>query len=354
MSDNQNPDEFLKDLQGECLNNSGEYLDKIQEEILALKKNPIQVIDSILKVCHNLKGNFQAVGYPFISKLYHDFEDGLNLAKSHIQERSELSDSDFDILEFFLNDILDSLSNYTADLLKQGVDSEELFQKRSQPVGMLETWAPQPGGKSEGPVTQPSEGTEEVAIQKSEEQKGKKDEKAPGAEATVAVDDPGIESLSSKEIRKKKEEQIEKKTEIEKSLFLLCQSQKRLYALPIENIVEVVNKQRLNRLPTQRRDIHGMLNLRGDALPILNFDRTFEVDPVGEEALKRYCVVAQANESKFGFEIEEVKHVIELNRTEFHTVEQIDSLSDGDLVSHYSILDDETVLVIDLEKAVAA
>ena len=59
--------------------------------------------------------------------------------------------------------------------------------------------------------------------------------------------------------------------------FLTFRLERRLYALPTEDVVEVIRVPAVARLPQGPKSLLGIANLRGSVLPIL----TFKPLPIG-------------------------------------------------------------------------
>ena len=132
-------------------------------------------------------------------------------------------------------------------------------------------------------------------------------------------------------------------------LYLLCSHFNQDYAIPIGQIVEVVNRAKFTSLPKDRDDLLGLMNLRGDVVPIVNLSRTIQSDDIHKG---QYVVICEIGDRKFGFPIEEARQVAELDARNFQSASGVVGAIDSNLVEYLSIQNDKTVLVLELERII--
>jgi len=80
----QFPDERAEELKELFFESASELLQSLNEETLKLEKQPgdLEVVRTIRRIVHTLKGDSAAVGYAELSELAHEFEDALALENS--------------------------------------------------------------------------------------------------------------------------------------------------------------------------------------------------------------------------------------------------------------------------------
>jgi two-component system chemotaxis sensor kinase CheA len=80
----QFPDERAEELKELFFESASELLQSLNEETLKLEKQPddLEVVRTIRRIVHTLKGDSAAVGYAELSELAHEFEDALALETS--------------------------------------------------------------------------------------------------------------------------------------------------------------------------------------------------------------------------------------------------------------------------------
>ena len=75
--------DFSEELKKDFLEEAFDLLDKLEENLLTLEKNPQddKAIQSIFRVAHTIKGGAGTVGFSEIQELTHNLEDALDLAR---------------------------------------------------------------------------------------------------------------------------------------------------------------------------------------------------------------------------------------------------------------------------------
>jgi chemotaxis signal transduction protein len=143
--------------------------------------------------------------------------------------------------------------------------------------------------------------------------------------------------------------------------YLICRAsvaeernQSRTFAIPVRQVLEVIDYQVVNPLPYPRAGIAGMLNFRGDPLPILVCE-----DHGGDRAAaawqrKGYIVIARIDDRTFGFQMEQVLSVTTLNPTEFQQPEGVFEKSASTWITHLARVEADVLMVMDLNRALAA
>lgn len=141
--------------------------------------------------------------------------------------------------------------------------------------------------------------------------------------------------------------------------YLLCDNQNNYFGVPMDYVYELVKWTTLSPLPFNRPDLVGLLNLRGEVLPILNLSKAIDI---GNSILSgkisyKYVVVSEVKEFRFGFEVGELHSIVELDPNRFqeiNVVDNADTVPDERLVKQICEYEGKLVLILDLEKIVAA
>lgn len=340
---------LLKDLQTICLNESDDYLNSFRETLVNLKTDPIRSIIDLQKIMHSMKGNFQAVAFLQFGEFVHRFESILGEIESTITNLGSLLDADEAALEFFLSNVLGAMTTYIQDLKESGADHQELLSKREGSLADLRTWAPHQ--VKEEPISAPAADPGFVA----DVPAATKADPPPAVELAMAAPPPPPEPVAESQPPSTPPADSQQPSAPEENanssgLFLLVQNSQRYYGIAIEYIVEVIKSRPLSSTPHKRENISGLLNLRGEILPILNVK-----DIVSESSSEStYVVVSQIQDLRFGFEVEQVHQVIPMDRTQFQSVGELCSLENNDLISHFYQMDNKTVSILNLADLVAS
>ena len=119
------------------------------------------------------------------------------------------------------------------------------------------------------------------------------------------------------------------------------------FGLHISRIVEVLGSRKVYRVPHLPFYLSGVINLRGEIIPLVDLRKRFNIEPVTK---KEMIVVVRSGMNKFGLVVDGVKEVL--------------GLSDNDLVHPPEILrgvkteylagiarkGERLILVLDLDK----
>ena len=142
--------------------------------------------------------------------------------------------------------------------------------------------------------------------------------------------------------------------------YLICHNQKNYFAISLEYVFEIVKWQNLNSLPHPRKDIVGLLNLRGEVLPIVNLENVLEsglevrgvASSVNLEY--RYIVVGEMGKYRFGFEVQEMHSIAELDESSFQVLKNIEGKKNLQFVNQICQYDQKMVLILNLKDLVTA
>lgn len=307
---------LLLELQNACLEDAKNELNEVYGIFAHFKDKPTQTIETLLKLLHSFKGNFQAVGYLNLAGLIHFLESALDQCVNAINKNTdELAKENIIQLEGILFEIFDAVSRYLSELKLVQVDSQELKSKHQGPFQRLFDWNPT-CNENQKNTKSILENKKSLTIGQSQD--ADVPEEVNGAKQSVQIED-------------------------ENRSYLLFQNNNRYFAVCIDHVVEILKTRALNPPPVKKNRLSGLLSLRGEALSVLNLLEDFS----DFKSTPVYVVVAQIKDFRFGFRVEAVCQVIQLNVKNFQKVPHHEEES---FVSCLCRCDDKTVTVLDLEK----
>ncbi len=399
---NQDESAFLKELQDACLKEVEDYLNDFREVLSTFKDDYINNIEKLQKVIHSMKGNLQAVSFLNFGNYVHQLETILENKSKEMTSQDGKVIPDFEILvcEFLISSILEAMVTYHAELKAVGTDSEALAVARTDQLMALDKWSPKFEDSTDlyfTPAEQIKDEQPDVenilhfedAINAAKEPEDKSIENEVDAEAEATpVPEPAVEivipevSVAAEtqpaapvhlEVIQEantpaavsevtKENKSEDNGDASKAappsdwknykgsgLFLLFQNGKKYFAIAIEHIVEVIKSQTLSSPPHRRKNLSGLLNLRGEVLPILKLEEIV----ANKDARPTYVVVSQVDDMRFGFQVETVHQVVTLDPNQFQSVDGISNASAA-VVTHFCQTEDKTISILKLKELVAA
>jgi len=125
------------------------------------------------------------------------------------------------------------------------------------------------------------------------------------------------------------------------------------FAVPVENVLEVLQKQTITRVPKTPPHILGIINFRGDILPVFDTRQKFN-QTATNQAEARIIVVFEIKEGNGKTTIaataDAVKDVIEINHSEIKSVPELGLDYDSRFISGAIRRNDTFILMLDIEK----
>ena len=122
------------------------------------------------------------------------------------------------------------------------------------------------------------------------------------------------EVLSSMEERKELEETQEEMLE-EEEQFVIFKLKNQEYAVPIENVQEIVRvPEELTRVPKTPDFVEGVINLRGSVLPVIDLRKRFDLPEKQRDDHQRILVLVFDNVS-IGFIVDSVSEVLKIPKS---------------------------------------
>lgn len=96
----------------------------------------------------------------------------------------------------------------------------------------------------------------------------------------------------------------------------------QLYGTSIENI-EIIEKMKpIMRVPKVPQCVKGVMNLRGEIIPVISLRTQFALEPK-ETTDKTRIIIVKIEDAMVGLIVDEVKEVIEIQNTQVEVVQNI-------------------------------
>lgn len=152
---------------------------------------------------------------------------------------------------------------------------------------------------------------------------------------------------------------IENVSETEKKVKVLFQSiafriDKSVYAMDVMNIQEIIFAHKIHRVPNTTEAMLGVLNLRGNILPvyslklILGMDDHLRGKNVVEEE-EKFIIMIKKEKDVFGLFIDSVYKTIPVTEENYKTGKYIEQWSKNTLFSGVVLEDTKEILVINMD-----
>lgn len=140
---------------------------------------------------------------------------------------------------------------------------------------------------------------------------------------------------------------------MERETYLTFVLGSNLFAVNVVNVLEVLEQQQITRVPRAPADILGIINFRGEILPVVNTRKRFNL-PETDSLLKNYVIVFEIGREEhlqtIAASADGVKDVIEIVRDEIKPVPEMGMSFDSRYVSGVLHRNTDFILLIDIEK----
>ncbi|MDD2619643.1 MAG: chemotaxis protein CheW [Syntrophomonadaceae bacterium] len=124
---------------------------------------------------------------------------------------------------------------------------------------------------------------------------------------------------------------------------------KEEYAVDILNVQEINRLLTITRVPRAAKHIEGVVNLRGNIIPIINLHTRFNLEAAGDQEDKR-IIVFQFEDIKTGIIVDEVSEVLSLKKKDIEETGNVYNSITADLIRGIARVDDRLFLLLDILK----
>jgi purine-binding chemotaxis protein CheW len=125
------------------------------------------------------------------------------------------------------------------------------------------------------------------------------------------------------------------------------------YAVDILHVQEINRLINITRVPRSPSYIEGVINLRGNIVPVINLHKKFNLASPGFDEDTR-IIVFQFAEIKAAIIVDSVAEVIQLDRFNIEESGQLYSSIDTEAIQGMAKIDERVLILLDLEKILIA
>ncbi len=121
------------------------------------------------------------------------------------------------------------------------------------------------------------------------------------------------------------------------------------YAVDILNVQEIVRLLNITRVPRSPEYIDGVVNLRGNIIPVINLHKKFQIGMSGDSDDKR-IVVFQFDDVKAGILVDKVSEVLYLSNSNIEETARVYNSINAELIKGVAKVGDRLLILLDLQK----
>ncbi|MCQ2506911.1 MAG: chemotaxis protein CheW [Lachnospiraceae bacterium] len=102
--------------------------------------------------------------------------------------------------------------------------------------------------------------------------------------------------------------------------YIVVKLQNEFYAIDIKYINNIVKMQRITRVPKAQKYFKGVINLRGEIIPVMSLRIRFDLEADEFTNKSRILIIKPDNQGVFGIIVDEVKEVVNISDEEIDKV----------------------------------
>lgn len=148
----------------------------------------------------------------------------------------------------------------------------------------------------------------------------------------------------------KEEETQESLREVQLVAFMLENEE---FAVDIQKVREVLKMTRITPLPRSLEFVEGVINLRGEIIPVVDLRKRFGLDDAQRDEDSRIIIV-EINQSDVGLVVDSVSEVVRLPEESIHGAPTGVAGARTDLIKSVGRKDDRLIIILDLDKILSS
>lgn len=142
---------------------------------------------------------------------------------------------------------------------------------------------------------------------------------------------------------------MEERVNVESRKYVVFKLGKEDYGLDIQKVTTIERIMTAARVPKTPDFIKGVINLRGEIIPIMDLRAKFGLPPV-EETDETRIIILKFDEITFGIIVDEVDEVLDLTEESIENVSSFTNDLSMDYIYGVGKVDDRIVTLLNLEK----
>jgi purine-binding chemotaxis protein CheW len=154
------------------------------------------------------------------------------------------------------------------------------------------------------------------------------------------------------QVMESNDRQIEHSSADEIIQFLSFTVSNELFGIDLIHVHEILRPAFITRIPNVEIFVLGVINLRGEIIPIIDLKKKFEQGFTDITKMSR-IIVLEYNTKRFGLVVEEVKQVIKIQKSSISFINNQLSMDFNHMIDNVGRSGELIVLIIDLKKLIS-
>ncbi len=123
------------------------------------------------------------------------------------------------------------------------------------------------------------------------------------------------------------------------------------FAANINHIASITEYSSITPLPNGPAYVDGLLNLRGDIIPVVNLKKRFNMTE--QKMNEKRILIARKNDIQIGFLVDEASQSMNVAESNILPAPMIAIKKENSYISEVCIYNDELIIVVDLDKVLS-
>lgn len=133
--------------------------------------------------------------------------------------------------------------------------------------------------------------------------------------------------------------------------FLSFNVSNETFGIDLIHVHEILRPNFITRIPNVEEYVLGVINLRGEIIPIIDLKKKFDQGYTEVNKITR-IIVLEYNTKRFGLIVEEVNHVIKILKNSISAINNQLSVAFNNMIDYVGRSGDKIVLIVDLKKLI--
>ena len=127
--------------------------------------------------------------------------------------------------------------------------------------------------------------------------------------------------------------------------FVIFYLDEQLYGVDIQSVQIIERVKSIQRVPKAPRCVQGIMNLRGEIIPLINLRELFGLDPIeyGEETR---IIIIKLEDTMTGIIVDSVREVVELSEEQIESVQNVQGKMNNNHILGVGKIEEGTIITL--------
>jgi len=144
---------------------------------------------------------------------------------------------------------------------------------------------------------------------------------------------------------------MEKEIIVEEKKYVTFKIDEEYYGIDINNVKAIEKVQDFTRVPNAPEYVKGVINLRGEVVPVIDLRKRFGIESIEINNNSRIIIV-QINDILIGLLVDSSSEVIQINSDNIDNPPEVKDDVTKDFVKGIGKIDSRLIILIDIQKVV--